>query len=59
MEYLRTGRNGLSSFTVEPRLNEAPRDWVHLFEGSLYRGFVISLYNLRKNNQNVRYIDVF
>ena len=46
--------------TVEPRLNEVPMDWGNLFVISRVRYIKhLDLTNFRKNNQNVRCIEVY
>ena len=47
------------TWTLEPSFNEMPGDWVNLFVVSTIRyieTFDITI--LRKNNQNVRYIEI-
>ena len=47
------------AITVEPRFNEVPRDWVNLFVISRVRYIEnLDTTNLRKNKQNIRYIEV-
>ena len=46
--------------TVEPRFNEVLRDWGNLFVISRVRYIEnLDTTNLWKNNQNVRYIEVY
>ena len=46
--------------TVEPRFNEVLRDWGNWFVKSRVRyAENLDLTNLRKNNQNVRYIEIW
>ena len=45
--------------TVEPRLDEVPRDWESLFVTSSARHIEnLDLTNFWQNKQNVRYIEV-
>ena len=45
---------------MEPRFNEVPRDWGNWFVKSRVRyAENLDLTNLRKNNQNVRYIEIW
>ena len=48
-----------SAITVEPRFNEVPRDWGNLLVVSRVRYTEhLDLMNFRKDNKNVRYIEV-
>ena len=45
---------------MEPRFNEVPRDWGNWYVKSRVRyAENLDLTNLRKNNQNVRYIEIW
>ena len=49
----------VSPVTVEPRIDEVPRDWGNLFVISRVRYIGnVDVTHLWKNNRNVRYIEV-
>ena len=51
--------NSPAAITVEPRFNEMPRNWGNLLVVSRVRYTEhLDLTNFRKDNKNVRYIEV-